>query len=182
MNPVRVMRRVAAAAAVLALLGLGACASASRPEAMALAATPGLIAATGDVGYHSVTSVTVAGGSETNPLWVSAVSNADFQTALESSLDAAGYLGTSGPAMAVSANLVNLQQPMVGLDLSVTSTVRYSVTRDGTVVFDDTVAATGTATMGDAFAAVERLRLANEKSIHENIRQFIERFRAHVAH
>lgn len=176
------IRRVAGAAVILALLGLGACASASRPEAMTLSATPGLIAGAGDVGYHSVTSVTVAGGTETNPLWVSSVSNDDFRTALEASLDAAGYLGTSGSPLAVSANLEKLQQPIAGLDMSVTSTVRYSVTREGTVVFDDTVAATGTATMGEALAAVERLRLANEKSIRENIRQFLERFRDHVAH
>lgn len=31
---------------------------------------------------------------------------------------------------------------------------------------------------GKAFAGVERLRLANEKSIKENIKQFITRFRA----
>ena len=101
MSPVRMIRRVAGAAVVLALLGLGACASASRPEAMTLSATPGLIAGAGDVGYHSVTSVTVAGGSETNPLWVSSVSNDDFRTALEASLDAAGYLGTSGSPLAI---------------------------------------------------------------------------------
>jgi len=34
--------------------------------------------------------------------------------------------------------------------------------------------------MGDAFAGVERLRLANEKSIRENIKQFITRFRANA--
>jgi hypothetical protein len=172
------MRRIAAAVAVSALVGLAACASPSRPEAMILGATPGLIAASGDLGYHSVTSVVVSGGSETNPMWTAQVSNSDLKTALEGSLAAAGYMGSDGRPMIVTANMVELNQPMIGLDMSVTSRIQYSVTSDGRVVFNDTVSATGTATMGEAFAGVERLRLANEKSIQENIKQFITRFRA----
>jgi hypothetical protein len=172
------IRRLGAAAAVASLMALAACASPSRPEAMILGATPGLIASSGDLGYRSVTSVVVSGGSETNPLWTAQVSNEDLKTALEGSLAAAGYMGSDGSPMVVTANMIALNQPLAGLDLSVTSRIQYSVTRDGRVVFNDTVSATGTATMGEAFAAVERLRLANEKSIQENIKQFITRFRA----
>lgn len=171
-------RRLGTAAAVAAMMALAACASPSRPEAMILGATPGLVASSGDLGYHSVTSVVVSGGSETNPLWTAQVSNEDLKTALEGSLAAAGYMGSDGQPMVVTANMVELAQPMMGLDLSVTSRIQYSVTSGGRVVFNETVAATGTATMGEAFAAVERLRLANEKSIKENIKQFITRFRA----
>lgn len=178
MSPARTFRRLAAAAAVASLMGLAACASPSRPEMMALPTTAGLTAAPGDVGYHSVTTVNVSGGTETNPLWTAQVSNEDFKTALESSLAAAGYIGTEGRPLVVTASLIDLKQPLAGLDLSVTSQVRYSVTRDGTVIFDQTVAATGVGTMSDAFAAVERLRIANEKSIQENIKEFLKRFRA----
>lgn len=178
MNALMILRRTALAAAALSLLGLAACATPSRPEAMALPTTPGLTASAGEVGYRSVTSVTVSGGSETNPMWTAQVSNEDFQSALESSLAAAGYMGSEGRPLTVSASLVDLRQPMVGFDMSVTSRVRYSVTSGGRTVFDDTIAATGTATMGDAFAGVERLRIANEKSIQENIRMFLQRFRA----
>lgn len=173
-----IVRRLAATITVVSLMGLAACATPSRPEFMAVTATPGLTASHGDLGHRSVTSVIVSGGSETNPLWTAQVSNEDLKTALESSLGAAGYLGTDGPPMIVTANMVALNQPMAGFDMSVTSRIQYSVTSDGRVVFDDTVSATGTATIGDAFAGVERLRLANEKSIQENIRQFITRFRA----
>jgi hypothetical protein len=177
-NRAVIIRRLAVAAAAVSLMGLAACASPSRPEAMSLAATPGLTAASGDLGYHAVTSVVVSGGSETNPLWTAQVSNEDLKTALEASLAAAGYMGSEGPDMVVTANMVELQQPIMGLDLSVTSRIQYSVTSDGRVVFNDTVSATGAAGMGEAFAAVERLRLANEKSIKENIKQFLQRFRA----
>ncbi|MDP3802187.1 hypothetical protein [Brevundimonas sp.] len=178
MNGVLIARRLAAVAAVAALMGLTACATPSRPEAMSLPATPGLTAAASDLGYRSVTSVIVSGGRETNPMFSAQVSNEDFKTALEASLDAAGYMGADGPPMVVTANMIELNQPMMGLDMSVTSRIQYSVTSDGRVVFNDTVAATGTATMGEAFAGVERLRLANEKSIKENIRQFLQRFRS----
>ncbi|HYC97544.1 hypothetical protein [Brevundimonas sp.] len=178
MSRAAMFRRLAAAAAVVSLMGLAACATPSRPEAMSLAATSGLTAAPGDPGYHAVTSVIVSGGSETNPLWTAQVSNQDLKTALETSLAAAGYMGSDGPNMVVTANMVQLQQPMAGLDLSVTSRIQYSVTSDGRVIFNDTVSATGTAGMGEAFVATERLRLANEKSIKENIKQFLTRFRA----
>lgn len=174
------IRRLAAAVAVASLMGLAACASASRPEAMTLSATPGLTASAGDLGYHSVTSVIVSGGHETNPIGGSDVSNADFKTALENSLAAAGYMGSDGRPMVVTANVVELNQPVMGLDFSVTSRIQYSVTSDGRVVFNDLVAATATATMGEALLGDERLRLANEKSIKENIKQFITRFRANA--
>lgn len=177
MSRASLMRCLAAAAAVASLMALAACATPSRPEAMILGATPGLIASSGDLGYHSVTSVIVSGGSETNPMWTAQVSNQDLKTALEGSLAAAGYMGSDGRPMIVTANMIELNQPMVGLDMSVTSRIQYSVTSDGRLVFNDTVAATGTATMGDAFVGVERLRLANEKSIQENIKQFLQRFR-----
>ena len=61
------IRRLAVLAAGASLMGLAACATPSRPDAMALPATPGLIAAQGDVGYHSVTTVNVSGGNDTNP-------------------------------------------------------------------------------------------------------------------
>lgn len=172
------LRRLAAAAAVASLMGLAACATPSNPAAMTLPATAGLTASAGDVGYKSVTTVNVSGGNETNPLWTAQVSNADFKTALENSLNAAGYMGSEGRPLVVTASLVNLKQPMAGLDMSVTSEVRYSVTRDGTVIFNDTVSATGVGTMGEAFVGTERLRIANEKSIQENIKEFLKRFRA----
>jgi len=165
-------------AALTLVAGLSACATPSRPEAMTLAATTGLVAAPGDTGYKSVATVVVNGGSETNPLWTAQVSNADLKKALEASLDAAGYLGSEGRPLTVTANMVELNQPMAGLGMSVNSRIQYQVSRDGQTIFNDTVAATGTAGLSDALAAVERLRIANERSVQENIKEFLKRFRA----
>lgn len=174
----RLMRPLTIALAGASLMVLTACATPSNPVMMTVAASPAISVSAGDVGYHSVTAVTVSGGQETNPLWTAQVSDQAFRTALEGSLAAAGYMGTEGPAMTVDASLVDLKQPMMGLDFSVTSQVRYSVARNGQTVFDELVAATGTATMGDSMMGVERLRLANEKSIKANIEEFLTRFRA----
>ena len=171
------LRKFAIAGALASAMGLAACATPSNPGNMTLPATAGLTATVGDLGYHSVTKVDVSGGKETNPLWTAQVSSEAFRKALEDSLALAGYMGTDGSAMQVQANLVNLRQPLAGFDLSVTSEVRYTVARDGRNVFDETVSATGTASMGEAFMAVERLRIANEKSIQENIKAFLTRFR-----
>lgn len=171
------IRSLMTVAALAAVTGLAACATPSNPALMTVPATPGLTASTGDTGYKSVATVNVSGGSTTNPLWTAQVSNADFKTALEASLDAAGYLGSSGPPITVDAALVELKQPLMGLDMSVTSEVRYIVTRDGHALFNEIVAATGTATLSEAFSGVERLKKANEKSIKENISEFLRRFR-----
>jgi hypothetical protein len=171
------IRSVTTAVAIAGLMGLAACATPSNPALMTVPATPGLTASSGDVGYRSITTVNVSGGKETNPLWTAQVSNVAFKTALEASLAAAGYMGTEGRPLIVTASLIELKQPFAGLDLSVTSQVRYSVEGGGRTLFDETVGATGTASMGDALIATERLKIANEKSIQENIKEFLRRFR-----
>ena len=75
----------------------------------------------------------------------------------------------------LEANMINLQQPMIGVDMTVTSKIRYRLTRvaDNTVVFEREITAPFTAAFSSSFYGVERLRLANEGSIRENISQFI---------
>lgn len=176
-----ILSRSVAALTVVGLLGLGACASAARPEAMTLLPSTVAAASAGDAGYQSIRVTSVQGGGDTNPLWMSNVSNAEFKQALESSLTATGYFNADGP-YSLTATMIDLQRPMAGIDMTVTSRVRYSVLdQSNGIVFDDTVAASGTAKFGDSLMAVERLRMANEASIRENIKAFVERFRAHTA-
>jgi hypothetical protein len=124
------------------------------------------------VGVVSVRNVT--GGQDTNPMWVSQVGTNEFRGALTESLRAYGYLaGESGKSkLIIDANLQSLSQPLLGLTFNVTSTVTYTVQRDGTLK-SYPVTATGTATTSDAFIGTERMRIANERSIKENIKQFV---------
>ncbi len=125
------------------------------------------------VSNHHFEVRNISGGQETNPLWTSQVDNTGFREALTHSLSRLGFSPENASSkFAVDAELQALSQPLFGLDFSVTSTVRYAVEGNGQrKVYP--VTATGTATMSDAFIGVERLRKANEKSIKENIKEFL---------
>jgi len=174
------LRLIAGLALSASVLGVEGCASGARTTQMI--ASPSMTpTAVGEAGYKQFRVAKAQAGSKTNPLWMSNVSNEEFQGALEASLRAANYLADQAQdaTAEITASMIDLKRPMAGLDLSVTTRVRYSAmdVKSGAAVFDDTVAATGTATVGDALIAVERLRLANEASVKANIESFIQRLR-----
>lgn len=117
----------------------------------------------------------VGGGTATNPLWTSQVDDQGFKKALGDSLAIAGYAPAPGqPARyKLFAELKSLDQPLFGLTFDVKSTVAYRIEATGQETKLIPVTATGTATTSDAFVAVERLRLANERSILENIKTLL---------
>jgi len=121
----------------------------------------------------------VLGGQNTNPLWTSEVGNAEFQEALRQSLAAHGMLAEEGGQYSLDAQLVEVDQPFVGFSMTVTTTVNYTLTEIATnrVVFQEVVMASPRTAASEAFLGVERLRIANENSIRENISMFIEMLR-----
>jgi uncharacterized lipoprotein YajG len=165
------LRRIALLAAVAALYG---CATPATQQAMS-------------VGYGETTAVApaalksqftvrnVTGGKDTNPIWTSQVDSAGFRSALQQSLGVAGYMAPSADRAryAIDADLQQLNQPLVGFTMDVTSVVQYTVEGGGTKKVIP-ITATGSATVSDAFIGMERLRLANEKSIKENIKAFLQ--------
>lgn len=124
----------------------------------------------------------VKGGEKTNPLWTSEVSNDAFAGALRESLRSSNLLNENLDASTyrLTANLLGMSQPAFGFSLTVTTHVNYVLTNTGTgeVFLAETVKTPYTATPGDAFAAVKRLRLANEGSVKLNIRTFLDLLRA----
>lgn len=151
------------------------CATASQPGAMvAPVVTENIIDGQSKLS-QSVNVAEVEGGKKTNPLWVSNVSNEDFTEALTQSLAAHAMLSIGEGDYKLTAELVKLKQPFVGLNMSVTSTVKYVLTEvaTGNIVFDETIEEKYTAKMGDAFVGVKRLQLANEGSIKSNISSLI---------
>ncbi|QHS10273.1 hypothetical protein [Sinimarinibacterium sp. NLF-5-8] len=121
--------------------------------------------------------VVVEGGKQTNPLWVSQVSNEAFAQALQLSLQQAGYLSGAHNQYALRATLMALDKPLIGLNMTSTAQVSY-VLRDAAsdqVIFNEQIVASHTATVGDAFVAAKRVRLANEGAIRANIEKFIRR-------
>jgi hypothetical protein len=101
-----------------------------------------------------------------------------FKAALESSLQAYGYNAANPTAMyVIHVDLVDLKQPIMGFSFDIKSTAAYKIS-SGSAKEIITVTATGTATVSDTFMSTERLKLANEKSIKENIQEFIKRLTA----
>lgn len=118
---------------------------------------------------------TVTGGEETNPLWTSEISDEAFYGAIRKTLELQGLLSDSG-RYRLSVSLLNVDQPSFGFDMTVTTDVKYTLvdSRTGKTLLNKTIKAPHTATVGDAFVAIERLRLANEGSGKKNIGAFMK--------
>ena len=163
------------AIALLVLLPLLGCAAGAGSVAM----TVGPGAADLPVSSHHKGSIwvdQVRGGSETNPMWKANVSNGEFRSALEGSLKNQEYLAPSaeGAKYRVTAELVDLDQPFIGLDFTVKATVDYVITQAQNVqAISKRIVASATATVSDAFVGVTRMRIANERAIQANIREFL---------
>ena len=159
---------------LLMFLYLGGCATAAKPQAMVVQ-SPGIISTNENlIGKMHISGVT--GGKKTNPMWTSKVDSLAFRQALEKSLKIAGYLSASEneAPYKVSANLKKLDQPLFGATFNVTSTVDYLISSpNGDRAIP--ITATGTAKVSDAWAGVSRLKIANERSIQENIKAFLQK-------
>ena len=161
---------------LLCALAVSACASASNPGAMIAELSDATIIDDASALRQNVSVGEVSGGKETNPLWTSEVSNEDFAEALRQSFSAHAMLATETGRYRLDATLEKLKQPFAGFNMTVTSTVNYTLTdlESGDVLFTETIEEAYTAEMGDAFMGVKRLQLANEGSIKQNISSLIK--------
>jgi hypothetical protein len=160
------------AGVVLVALVLSGCATQGG-----MTVAPGTIASPIAKYRNMVAIRSVTGGQAMNLLTMPGVPNEPFKAALESSLAANGYLAGSGsPSFYVDAEIQNLDQPLMGLDLDVSTTVTYKVSgRGGTANYP--IVTKGTATFSDSVVAADRLRIANERAMQENIKQFLQALR-----
>ncbi|MEN9904733.1 MAG: hypothetical protein RLZZ555_1298 [Pseudomonadota bacterium] len=180
-SPIPIARLATLAAAITAVALLQGCATPATQQAMSIAYGDVAAATQAELkGAFVVRNVT--GGKATNPLWTSQVDNASFQQALSQSLAVAGYGAAPGQGgrYQIDADLQQLKQPLFGLTFDVLSTVQYTVEGAG-LRRQFPVSATGTATTSDAFVAIERLRIANERSVKENIKEFLRQLPAQLA-
>lgn len=159
----------------MAALSVAACASASNPGAMVAPITEQNVISETSALHQNVVVGDVTGGQQTNPMWTSQVSSEDFAEALRQTFAAHAMLATETGEYRLEAQLVELKQPLAGLNMTVTSRVSYTLFNVETdeIVFEEIIEEEYTAQMSDAFVGVERLRLANEGSIRENIGSLI---------
>ena len=156
-------------------LPLWGCASPANPQAM--------IPDAADIQqrHAGAVSVNVRGGSDTNPLWVSQVSNVDFKKAVEDAVVKYRVFDSVKPQgeapYHIEIVLQKLAQPFAGFSMNVTAVTNWELHRKGEAapIWKDAVVSQHTATVGDHFVGVERLRLANEGAIKANIKEGIEK-------
>jgi hypothetical protein len=118
----------------------------------------------------------VIGGQETNPAWTSEIGNSEFEAALSNSLETAYLLGgRTSSDYVLDAQLIEIDQPMIGFSFTVDSKIRYTLreVESRQTVFEKTISASGTATTGDAFMGTKRLKIATERSAQANIQKII---------
>jgi hypothetical protein len=124
---------------------------------------------------HTV-RITVGGGQETNPLLTSNISNEDFAQALAGAIAQSRLFSevsnSGGAEYDLSVTILYVDQPVMGFNMTVEMRTYWQLTRSGnsSPLFHTTVISSYTATVGDAFAGLKRLRLANEGAARENIR------------
>lgn len=167
----------------LALLGLslgsllGGCASPARGDHMAVTATPQQRMVITPL-RENIAVLDVSGGQAGNRLWASKVGNREFADALALSLRDANLLA-SAPGAArytLSARMERLEQPVTGMSLTVTATVSYSLVEraTGNELLRRTHTVPYTASFGDTFGSLDRMRVANEGAVKANIAAAVE--------
>lgn len=151
------------------------CASPAQPEAMVPTAF------NVKSRHLYTTELEVSGGKKTNPMWKSDIAGEDFEKAVESAIMKSGVFSsviTTGDAdYRLEITLVKTMTPNFGLDLTSTVVTEWRLTdlKSNELVLEEYITSEFTATVGDAFAAIKRLRLANEGSARENIKEGIKR-------
>jgi hypothetical protein len=161
------------AIAALTLI-LGGCASPADRTAM----TPQNL--TVSKHYPHSLRVQTSGGAQTGAMDSSNVSDADLKAAIEDAVTQSKLFktivqGTDGD-YELSVRLTSLSKPLFGATFTVNMETAWSLTRssDRSVVLRKAIMSSGTATMGDAFAGVTRLRMAVEAATRNNIEQGIK--------
>lgn len=164
-------------ALVLAGSVLAGCASPSTSQGM----TPAAIQTTNK--HAQSVSVAVAGGKETESTGKSQISDSAFTQALVDSINSSKTFSSviqgKGADYQLSVTMFSMEQPSFGLSFTVKLEAGWSLKRaDGSVVWQESIKSEHTSTPGDAFAAVERLRLATEGAAKENIAQGLSKISA----
>ena len=109
-------------------------------------------------------------------MWVSEVGNPEFSEALRHALATHAMLADGKGKYDLTATLIKLDQPILGIDMTVTAEVEYALTdsASGKQLWSERVNLPYTASFSDAFLGMERLRLANEGAIRVNIEALLK--------
>lgn len=115
----------------------------------------------------------ISGGTETSAFLNSEIDGRTFKDAVKESLKAQGLYSEKG-SYKLGIKILAVDQPMMGLDMKVTTVIEYILKRSGKQIFKETITAPFTATFGDHIYGPSRLKIANEGSAKKNIEMLLE--------
>lgn len=124
--------------------------------------------------------VQTGGGSDTGAMDSSNIADADLKAAIEDAVKQSKLFKTvvqgSGGDYELSVSVTSLSKPIFGASFTVDMETAWTLSKlsDRSVVLRKSIQSSGTATMGEAFAGVTRLRMAVEKAASANIRQGLQ--------
>ncbi|GEO36541.1 hypothetical protein SAE02_06890 [Skermanella aerolata] len=107
------------------------------------------------------------------------ISDLDLREAIINSLAVRGALARGQPDFRIDAEVIlgstGTQEILMGLNVTTTVDMRWLVTEpaSGDRVFSRTLTSTGTASSSEYFNPTERIQVATERAIQENIRMLI---------
>jgi hypothetical protein len=160
---------------LLLLLLLGGCAAPASYQAM----VPSDFQA---AKKHAATvKVAATGGRETQALGKSQISDAEFAKALTEAITESRtfsrVMQDNGADYLLTVSIISIEQPSFGFSFQVKMEAGWTLKQMETdkVVWQESIVSEYTATPGDAFAAVKRLRLATEGAAKNNIAEGLSR-------
>jgi len=157
---------------------LGGCAAPAKVTSMTVMPAHHEVAGNNSALKNKVIVSSVTGGEETNPMWTSEIDSAGFKKALEDSLKFAGLadMGQSAASYRLETQLLSVNQPLVGFDMTVTVVAAYKLynAANEKLVWSKQYSSPYTATVSDAFVGFQRLQLANEGSAKANIKMLVD--------
>jgi hypothetical protein len=120
----------------------------------------------------------VTGGKKTNPLWISKISNENFEEAFKKSVLESNVFSKVSSVIdddwVLEVNIISVDQPFIGFTFMVNTLIEYKLYNKNKLVFSKSINQSGKATISDAFYGVKRLRLANEISARNNIKELLQ--------
>lgn len=148
--------------------GLSGCTSPASQKGMVVSSIP-------DVHRHSSTVAIISqGGSVSTRGGSIIISNDDFAEAIKESIIKNGLftkiIHGKDADYVLYVTIVRISNPLFGAKVTVSMFVEWSLFDTGNhVVMRETIKSSYTATMGDAFVAFTRFRLAVEGAVRKNI-------------
>ena len=164
------LQLLATFAAVL-ILSFSGCSSPTQPAAMQTE-----VLSLGK--KHSQTvAVQTNGGQPTNPMWASQIADQDLASAIQESILKnqlfSSVVSIGNADYVLNATIFKIDQPIMGFSMEVGIEIAWSLMPKGstTPVWEKSIHTRVSKGVGDAFAAVKRIRIATEASAKENITQ-----------